>query len=100
MKGKRLVPLTENPSKAVPRSHSGSHNYRCSEGKKRCYLRYMADGRRAANKRRNIAKDLARKAYYKEHLPATLRGTARAVRRLESGITRYSGESPAILSFS
>lgn len=95
MKSKRLEPLKTNP--ATPKFTGSGHNYRCSEGQKRCYLRYMSEGRKSKNKARTAQKQAKMRVKHTLKRELVLHGLARAVRRLESGITRWNDELPMIL---
>lgn len=65
----------------TPVFKGNGHNYQCTEGKKRCYLRYLANGQRSLNKKRKIACAAARTAADAIKCYRTPRGWTRALRR-------------------
>lgn len=75
------------PAKKAPqfggnmRSNLTSHQYKCSEGRKAAYLRYLSEGRRAKNKARNIARAAQKAAADAVKIMRTPRGTWRMIRR-------------------
>lgn len=74
------------PASTIVRSGRG-HSYKCREGQKNCYLRYLANNQHGKNKARRIAKDKARKAADKTKVLRVFRGFARAARRWQDNTT-------------